>query len=135
MIRTIPVAMGLKRGSWKAIRKYHGTIETLPVHLRSDDKLIRYLIPAMGSNLSNKQMLRASCILFPQYVEGGHVQLNPLSAVEGLCRLTSAGYDVPGGLNPISVEHLVEWIAKVPCYEITFDHLDKAVAAARTLLP
>ena len=135
VIRAIPVAIGLKAGSWRVIQAYYRTIETLPSHLRADNKLIRYLVPALDPMGLNKHFFKANYIMFPQFIEDSSCQLKPLSPAEGLCRLTKAGYDVPGGLDPHSVEQLVDWIASVPCYELCFGQIERAVDAVRILLP
>ena len=133
-IRTAPVAMSTKSGSWGVLGKYYGDIDDLPVYLRADGKTVRYLLPGSSQAAALDQGSPVRALVYPKYTPGHAASLSGISAGDALCRLTEAGYDVEGGLSRESVIALIDWISEHPCYELLFDDLDDAVAAIATLL-
>lgn len=79
-------------------------------------------------------MLTISHILFPSYQPERNASARSISQAEGLCRIAEAGYDVQGGLSVARVQQLVDWIAKIPCYEFHYSNLGKAVDTLKGLL-
>jgi Coenzyme PQQ synthesis protein D (PqqD) len=135
-MRPVPVVIGLKNGSWDLLASYHPNIASLPIHLRSDEKYIRYLVPPADALVPmTSQPFPIDLILFPKFVDGGDAAvLTEISAADGLCQLTDAGYDVRGEMTAPCVNQLVDWITHIPCYEMQFNQLDKAVYAIQTLV-
>jgi hypothetical protein len=134
-VRTAPVALSTKSGSWQVLRKYYRDIDALPIYRRADGRAVRYLLPqgAQATAFDPGGLVRA--VVFPRYTPGQAANLSDISAGDALCRLTEAGYDVEGGLDRQSVGALIEWIGRHPCYEFQFDDLDDAIAAIAGLLP
>gem|GEM_PF-797580 len=135
-MRPVPVVIGLKNGSWDLLAPYHPNIASLPIHLRSDDKYIRYLVPSADALVPmTSQPFPIDVIVFPKFVhDGDAVIINEISAADGLCHLTDAGYDVRGEMTALCVRQLIDWITHIPCYEMHFNQLDKAVSAIQTLV-
>ena len=134
-MRPATVSIGLKSGSWDLLSKYHPMLASLPTHIRNDGKCIRYL-PPPTNNLTNTPttMLTISHIVFPSYQSKINAAMQPISQAEGLCRIAEAGYDIRGGLSVARVQQLIDWIAKMPCYEFHYSNLGKAVDAVKSLL-
>jgi hypothetical protein len=133
-VRTAPVAISTKSGSWPVLRKYYPDIESLPVYLRADGKSVRYLLPRGSQASTFTQGSQVQAIVFPRYEPGQAPRLSGITAGDALCRVTDAGYDVEGGLDRQSVVDLIHWISGQRCYELLFDDLDDAVAAVAGLL-
>jgi hypothetical protein len=134
-VRPATLSIGLKSGSWDLLSKYHPMLALLPTHIRNDGRSIRYLPPPTNELTNNPTtMLTISHIVFPSYQSGNNVTVRPISQAEGLCRIAEAGYDVHGGLSVARVQQLVDWIAKIPCYEFHYSNLGKAVDALKSLL-
>jgi hypothetical protein len=135
-MRPVPVVIGLKSGSWDLLAPYHPDIASLPTHLRPDDKHVRYLAPPVDATVPmTSQPSPVDVILFPKFVVGINAAIvNEISPADGLCQLTGAGYDIRGEMTATCVEQLVDWITHIPCYEMHFNQLDKAVSAIRALV-
>jgi hypothetical protein len=135
-MRPVPVVIGLKNGSWDLLAPYHPNIASLPIHLRSDDKYVRYFAPPVDAMVSMaSQPFPIDVIVFPKFVDNGDAAVaNEISAADGLCRLTDAGYDVRGEMTASCVRQLVDWITHIPCYEMHFNQLDKAISALQTIV-
>jgi hypothetical protein len=132
-LRSAPVAMGIKTGSWKPLMDYHSDLAALPISERVDGQHIRYLPPPPGRLADVTRPLVVSHVVFPRYREGSAARLTPISAAEGLWRLTEAGYDVQGRLTAAVVEQLIDWIAPIPCFEFRYGELPEAVTTVRRL--
>jgi hypothetical protein len=135
-MRPVPVVIGLKSGSWDLLAPFHPNIASLPTHLRSDDKHVRYFAPPVDAMVPmTSQPFPIDYIVFPKFVDSGDVAVvTEISAADGLCQLTDAGYDIRGEMTATCIKQLVDWITEVPCYEMHFNQLDKAISAIRTLV-
>jgi hypothetical protein len=133
-VRTAPVAMSTKSGSWPVLRKYYPDIDRLPVYLRADGKTVRYLLPRGSLAAAFDQGSSVQAVVFPRYEPGQAASLSSITAGDALCRVTEAGYDIDGGLDRQSVVALIDWMSRHPCYELLFDDLDDAVAVIDGLL-
>ena len=135
LMRPVPVAIGLKSGSWDLLTPYFPEIASLLTHLRVDDKRVRYLAPTAAAMVPmSSRPFPVDFIVFPKYLSSSETaSLKPISPAEGLCRLTEAGFDIHGEMTAPCVGQLVEWIRHIPCYEIHYSQLDKAVLAIQEL--
>jgi hypothetical protein len=135
-MRPVPVVIGLKSGSWDLLAPYHPHIASLPIHLRADDKHVRYLAPPVDAMVSmTSQPFPVDAIVIPKFVNDPNaVGLKEISPADGLCRLTEAGFDIHDEMTPACVKELVDWITNLPCYEMHFNKLDKAVSAILKLV-
>lgn len=130
-IRPAPVSLGLKRGSWPLTTAY-SSLDTLPIHFQ-EDKEVRYL-PPPENLLHSQETYSIECIVFPKYAIGKPATLSRLGTAEALYRIAEAGYAIPGGLDRIRVEELIEWIARLDCYELQMGDLGEAVHKLKDLL-
>ncbi len=135
-MRPVPIAVGLKAGSWNLLASYHPNLASLPTHLRSDGKHVRYLVPADNTIVPMaSQPLPIDYIVFSQFVEDeDKAVLTEISAAEELCRLAEAGYEIQDEMTAESVEQLVDWITNIPCYAIRYNQLDDAVSFIQSLV-
>jgi len=135
-MRPVPVAVGLKTGSWNLLASYHPDLALLPTHLRSDGKQVRYLVPSVNTIMPmESQPVPVDYILFSQFADNGNKAiLTEISAAEGLCRLAAAGYEMHGEMAAGNIQQLVDWITDVPCYQMHFNQLDDAVSVIQKLI-
>jgi hypothetical protein len=126
-LRPAPLAMGIKSGSWEVLAKHFPQLSSLACHERADGQKIRYLPPPYRDPVNPTGGIGVTHIIFPVYRDGHRTTLTPISPAEGLCRITQAGYDVPGGLSGSCVAQLVDWIAGIPCYDFRYGDLDDAI--------
>jgi hypothetical protein len=135
-MRTVPIAIGLKSGSWNPIKSYHPIVSTLDTHVRLDEKKVRYLYPNQCENKNIKsKSLPVDFILFPKFVAGNQrIRLKRVSTAKGLCHLTEAGFDIPSKLDVTKVEQLIDWISSIPMFKLTFGKLDEAVGVIKSLV-
>ena len=135
-MRPVPVVIGLKSGSWNVLAPYHPEIASLPIHLRADDKYIRYLAPSVDAMVPMaSQPFPVDFIVIPKFVNNSNAAgLIKISSADGLCRLTEAGYDIRGEMTATCIKKLIDWITHIPCYEMHFNKLDNAVSAIQKLV-
>jgi hypothetical protein len=135
-MRPVPVVIGLKSGSWNVLAPYHPEIASLPIHLRADDKHVRYLAPSVDTMVPMaSQPFPVDFIVIPKFVNDSNAAgLIKISPADGLCRLTEAGYDIRGEMTATCIKELVDWITDIPCYEMHFNQLDNAVSAIQKLV-
>ncbi len=135
-LRPLPLRIGLKRGSWLALRDFLPELRGLPEHERADGKSIKYLLPDEGrlAPASAERSLDIGAIVFPAYDPAGNGALAPIPRSEAFVRLTEAGYDLRGTLNESWVEAVLRWLAAITCYELRYSSLQQAVHAFSTVL-
>jgi hypothetical protein len=135
-MRPVPVVIGLKSGSWNVLAPYHPEIASLPIHLRADDKHVRYLAPSVDTMVPMaSQPFPVDFIVIPKFVNDSNAAgLIKISPADGLCRLTEAGYDIRGEMTATCIKELIDWITHIPCYEMHFNQLDNAVSAIQKLV-
>jgi hypothetical protein len=123
--RGVPVALTVKNSAWPLLQSLYPELEFLPEHRRVDGKLIKYLpSPTAGDALDIVSRVR--WIVFPRYTSGGRIKLAPLSRVEALRLLMEECLAVRLEFTATNLRRLVDWIAAVDCYTLTFDNLASA---------
>jgi hypothetical protein len=122
----VPLAVCVKAKGWNLMSRYFPEIATLPIHLRNDDKVVRYLPPRPASVQSEPAFI--SHIIFPRYAKAEKTMLQPLSRSAGFTRLMDQCLALSRRLDRDNVGDMIRWIAKIDCYALTFSSLDEAVA-------
>jgi hypothetical protein len=127
-MRPVPVAIGLKAGSWPVLESRLPQVSDLTTHQRADNKLVRYFVPP-SDDLSDLdfQPMPVHAFIFPRYEKNEDPVLQGIGRCEALYRIAEAGYDTRNGLTIDIVEQLVDWISLTPCFELHYDNLDQAV--------
>lgn len=135
LVRPVPVSLSTKAGAWPVLAPLCPSLLDLPLHLRQDGRIVRYLPPLSATSVQHSDAsLPIACVVFPRYQPEVPTQLTSISAADGLCRIAEAGYDVNGGLDESRVAELVDWLRDTPCYQLTVSDLFQAVAELRGLL-
>jgi hypothetical protein len=124
--RGVPVALTVKNGAWPLLQPLYPELASLPAYRRVDGKLIKYLSPPTERDAPDIGS-RVRWVVFPRYMCGGGTELAPLPRVEALRRLMEECLAVRFEFTAPNVRQLVDWIAEVACYTLTFDNLASAV--------
>lgn len=120
----VPLAMCVKSTGWDLMSRYYPEIVSLPVHVRSDEKVLRYVPPP--ANRADQSAVPVSHIMFPKYRPGARTRLERVSRSEALGRLMGECLALRQRLDQNNVPELVRWIAGVECYELEFSSLEAA---------
>jgi hypothetical protein len=120
----VPLAMCVKSTGWDLMSRYYPEIPSLPVHVRSDAKVLRYVPPPAGT--AEPTAVSVSHIIFPQYRPDARTRLERINRSEALGRLMGECLALRQRLDQKNVQELVRWIAGVECYELTLSCLDAA---------
>ncbi len=120
----VPLAMCIKSTGWDLMSRYCPQLLSLPVHVRVDEKVIRYIPPP--ENTAEQSAAPVSHIIFPRYDPDAQTRLEPIERSAALGRLMGECLALRQRLDQRNVRALVRWIAGVECYELTFSCLDTA---------
>ena len=125
----VPLALGLKTGSWVPLESFHPILSSLTTHMRIDSKKIRYLAPATRTNRWRaSKKTTVDIIIFPQFDAGCNTfEIEKICAAEGLRKLTEAGYNIRSQLTANKVKQLIDWIRGIPCYKLRFSQMSDAI--------
>jgi hypothetical protein len=122
----MPLAICTKNTGWELMARYYPNIHALPVHIREDDKMVRYIPPPAG--VACQSPASVSHIFFPRYDAAATNELKPIARSEALGRLMAECMALREPLNQTNAQELVQWIGGIDCYSLTFSSLDEAVA-------
>jgi hypothetical protein len=123
-VSPMPLAMCIKSTGWDLMARYYPEILSLPVHVRIDEKVLRYIPPPVDS--LEQVPMPVSHIIFPRYGEAAPNRLERVNRSEALGRLMNECLALRQRLDQTNVRQLVRWIAGVECYELTFSSLETA---------
>jgi hypothetical protein len=123
-VSPMPLAMCIKSTGWDLMARYYPGILSLPVHVRSDEKVLRYIPPPADS--VEQVPMPVAHIIFPRYEEAASTRLERVKRSEALGRLMGECLALRQRLDQNNVRQLVRWIAGVECYELTFSSLETA---------
>jgi hypothetical protein len=121
----VPLAMCIKSTGWDLMSRYCPQIASLPVHLRADEKVLRY-VPPSPTNTAEQTAVPVSHIIFPKYEPNSRTRLERINRSAALGRLMGECLALRQRLDQQNVRELVRWIAGVECCELTFSCLETA---------
>jgi hypothetical protein len=124
-VSPMPLAICIKSTGWDLMTRYYPEILSLPAHVRSDGKVLRYIPPPTDTAAQMPMPVRH--IIFPRYEQDARNRLERVKRAEALGRLMGECYALRQRLDHKNVRELVSWIAGIECYELTFSSLETAV--------
>jgi hypothetical protein len=128
----VPLAVCVKSTGWGIMSRYYPQIADLPTHRRDDGKVVRYVLPP--SNAQQQRPAPVSHIFFPLYSQQGPSKLEPLARSEAFARLMTQCLALRQRLDQDNVGRLIDWIAGIDCYALTFSSLEEAVALVESAI-
>lgn len=132
-VLSMPLALGLKAGSWPAALCDYPGLESLPVHVRFDGQPIRYLLPGAIHLAAKDTGHPATHLVFPSYSPDVSGRTELLSPVQALRAITEAGYQVPG-LDEERVERILQWITGMTCFTLAYASSTEALALIEEII-
>jgi hypothetical protein len=123
-VSPMPLAICIKSTGWDLMARYYPEIWSLPVHVRSDGKVLRYIPPP--ADTAEQMPMPVRHIIFPRYEQDAATRLERVKRSEALGRLMGECYALRQRLDHKNVRQLVRWIAGIECYELTFSSLETA---------
>lgn len=124
----VPLAIGIKTSGIDALASRFPNLRGLQVHQRGDGKQVAYLTPLPEFRPPNDDPCPVAALVFPRYAPDATTSLVPLSKCDALKRLLDECEAVPSRLDFNKVEALVKWISRTPCYSLTFESIEAAIA-------
>jgi hypothetical protein len=120
----VPLATCVKSTGWDLMSRYYPQMETLPIHVRSDGKVLRYVPPPAGA--AGHTAVPVSHVIFPCYQPDARTRLERVNRSEALGRLMGECLALRQRLDQKNARQLVDWIAGIECYDLTFSCLETA---------
>lgn len=130
-VRAVPFGICLKDGAWKLLASRFPDLSCQPIHDRPDGKRVRYLVSPPPARPGNPRAV--AWIVFPQRTNH-RSELVPISRPDALCRLTAQFCPLGSGLDLPKVEQLIEWISRLPCFELRYATLDHGIDLIKSLI-
>jgi hypothetical protein len=127
----VPYAPGIKRGSWRTLRRYYPSIHARPVH-QLVGMQIRYLALDAASMAPLDRGLPVAALVFPRFRAGAAFEHSRITTAEALVELCQARSILDR--QPDVLTETLHWIGSVPAYRLTYGDLDHAMEWILSLL-
>jgi Coenzyme PQQ synthesis protein D (PqqD) len=127
----VPFAPGIKRGSWRTLRRRYPDLYERPVHKLSGLQ-IRYLDLDGVRRAPLSRGLPVAALVFPRYEAGAALRqrrITPAEAFANLCHARSL-FD----RQPDVLAETLRWVESVPAYRLSYGDLDGAIGRVWWLL-
>lgn len=127
-IAATPLGIMLREGSWPLFESPPEGFKESAVYTR-DTGRVKFLVPREGHARSSLP----TALLFLHRQPGTRPTLQPLLPVEAVARLSATGLWVRPERDAIAA--WLEWMQRVPAYEMHYENSDEALSMLRELLP
>ena len=128
-----PVALSLKQGSWEVLGARYPDLSRLPTHAL-DEQRVRYLPPERPQPCGMAQGMPVRCVVYPLFCESAPTAVAPLPPADSLRRLFEARSWLKPPFSRQSVGEFVDWVRRMPAYELLYSDLDEGTEAVTGLL-
>ncbi len=123
-----PNALSLKRGSWDILSSQYPEIKRLPkISCGPDDVVYLPVAPPR-----ERLLPPVTHLFFPRYSSLAVTAAAPLTVVEALERITTAGSWISS--DPAKLQCFLQWAEDLRCCDLPYSDLDAAVAQIRECL-
>ena len=129
----VPLAICIKSSGIAALADRFTDLGAYPVHRRGDGKHVIYMPPTHASRPATDEPRPVAALVFPRYTAGAPALLTALAKFDALEHLTRECLAV-STLAAAKVKTLIAWIARTPCYRLTYGSTDDAIAAIREVM-
>jgi hypothetical protein len=127
----VPFAPGIKRGSWRTLRRYYPDLDARPVHKLAGLQ-IRYLALDAERRAGLDRGLQVRAVVFPRYQAGAGLEQHRMTPIETLAALCHARSLLDR--RPHVLAETLRWAELVPAYRLLYGDLDRAVQWVLSLL-
>jgi hypothetical protein len=126
----VPYSLAVKAGSWPILASLYPELADKDIHLRQDDKRVRYLSPPRR-DFDKPRPVR--WIVFLRREAGAIPLFQRLGRLEGLQSLMEHCCAIPKALKAQDVARLIRWSDGVQFFELVGSDIDVAVAELRVM--
>ncbi len=123
LVWPVPYAPGIKRGSWRPLRRHFANLQAQPVH-RLAGLQIRYLDLDAARRAPLNRGLPLEALVFPRYQAGAGLEPQLMTVAEALTGLCHARSLLDR--QPEVFAETLRWIESMPAYRLVFGDLDRA---------
>jgi hypothetical protein len=120
----VPYTPGIKRGSWRPLRRHYPDLDARPVHEFAGLQ-IRYLELDAARMAPLDRGLPVAALVFPRYRAGAGLEQQPMAATEALAALCHARSLLDR--KPAVFAETLRWVESVPAYRLVYGDLDRAI--------
>ncbi len=131
-VYSIPMPITLKQGSWSLLQSLYPELKESSIHCRFDGQAIRYIMPPMVER-GEKKRIFATHIIFPRLCDDCAGELKPLTVLAALAKLDTCGYQIQDELGVGKAESILNWLAGLDAYQLSYQHFDQAIEAIEGL--
>ena len=124
------LAISVKQSSWPVVAPLFPELRRSPV-TRFGGRIMRYLCPGERAGEAGRGY-PATAILFPRYRPDARTALARIDAVRALILLGEGGSVLPS--TDAGLAEFIDWLQRVPAYELPYGLLAEGVRAAGSLL-
>jgi HprK-related kinase A len=132
MFFPIPRLMPLKNESIHVIRDYLPEVRLGPEIRNTHKGTITHVPPPKESIVRSSETAKANWIVFPKWVSGASLRLDPLPGSEAFLLLASNSFNYEV-LGETSFQAVAQLIKSCRCYKLTYSDFDAAIAAMNAL--
>lgn len=131
-ILTLPIA--IKSGSWEMLTNKYPSLQTAPIWHRIDGRQLKYVWPSAFAH-QQKNAKTPFLLVNPNFIDTKNMpsdielKINKpqkLSVIDTIAMLTQSGYQLGFELNETKLQHLIDFIAKIKCYQISYQSSEQA---------
>ena len=123
LVQPLPLALVLKRGSWRILEGPIPGLAALPVYRRAGQDVKYWLPPA---DRITRRPHPVEAIVFPRFGGAAALSATPLAAHDALMRLMQAPTRIGQALSQASVDRLAGWMQSRPAYDLAYDRAEAA---------
>ena len=125
-IPLMPFGLPIREGSWPVVADLFPGFYDVPVCERFG-QLVRYVYPRL-----HETSVPAAAIVFPSYVAGAQLAVDPLNTLEALIQLKESGFWVEN--EQAGIRDFLNWIGALPCYRMTYSEVGQVGEFISSLL-
>jgi hypothetical protein len=131
LIWPVPYAPGIKRGSWRVLRRHYPDLYARSVHKLAGQQ-IRHLDLDAARMAPLNRGFPVEALVFPFYEKGAGLRQERLASAQALAGLCHARSIL--SRQPDVLADTLRWVESVPAYRLVYDDLDRAVETVLGLL-
>ncbi|OZB49284.1 MAG: hypothetical protein B7X60_01655 [Polynucleobacter sp. 39-45-136] len=132
LIVPLPSAISVKDNNWGLISSYYPELNTFqPVNY--GEKTARFL-PLRHSEQVQDGEKEINAIVFPRFSLNSQLSFEPISAIDALGELVTAGISLPQEMDPADIEIFFKFIFSVSLYRLEYSDFEEANAWLSTLV-
>jgi hypothetical protein len=124
LIWPVPYAPGIKRGSWRVLRRRYPDLDVRPVH-KLAGLHIRYLEMDTTRTVPLNRGLPVEALVFPRYQAGAGLEYQRIGAAEALTGLCHARSLLDR--QPEILGEMLRWVESIPAYRLVYGDFDRAI--------